>query len=125
VPEVIANALDLLYIMAYKPRAHEALRQALEAMSEDEVDVFQASQQILREEQSVSMLFVDGLVGRNFAKGLSFYLTRYGAYLEEIGRMTDEARRRLAEDGVELPLPDGVPYREDNGITSSCRGSSR
>ena len=30
VPEVIANALDLLYIMAYKPRAREALRQALE-----------------------------------------------------------------------------------------------
>jgi hypothetical protein len=44
------------------------------------------------------MLFVDGLVGRNFAKGLSFYLTRYGAYLDEIGRMTAEALRKMAGD---------------------------
>ena len=91
-PEVIANALDLLYIMAYKPRAREALRQALEAMSEDERVVFLASQQILREEQAVSMLFVDGLVGRNFAKGLSFYLMRYPDYLKQIERMIAEAQ---------------------------------
>jgi len=124
-PEVIANALDMLYIMAYKPRAREALRQALEAMSVDEVAVFLASQQILREEQSVSMLFVDGLVGRNFAKGLSFYLTRYGAYLEEIGSMTAEALRNVVEDGAEAPPPDGVPSREEDGINRSCRGCER
>ncbi|WP_272699520.1 hypothetical protein [Desulfovibrio sp. Fe33] len=94
VPEVIANALDLLYIMAYKPRAREALRQALEAMSEDERAVFLSSQQILREEQAVSMLFVDGLVGRNFAKGLSFYLMRYPDYLKQIELMTAEAREK-------------------------------
>ncbi|WP_338667823.1 hypothetical protein [Pseudodesulfovibrio methanolicus] len=125
VPEVIANALDLLYIMAYKPRAREALRQALEAMSEDEVDVFLASQQILREEQSVSMLFVDGLVGRNFAKGLSFYLTRYPAYLDEIGRMTRVALLKMTGDGSEAPSPDGVPSREEDGLTHSCRGYER
>jgi hypothetical protein len=125
VPEVIANALDLLYIMAYKPRAREALRQALEGMSEDEVDVFLASQQILREEQSVSMLFVDGLVGRNFAKGLSFYLTRYPAYLDEIGKMTAAALQKMAGDGSEAPPPDGVPSREEDGLTHPCRGYER
>ncbi|MGE4195331.1 MAG: hypothetical protein AB7E51_18255 [Pseudodesulfovibrio sp.] len=87
VPEVAANALDMLYIMAYKPRAREALRKAMEAMSPDEVAVILASQQILREEQWVSRLFVDGLVGRNFSKALSFYLTRYPAYLADIERM--------------------------------------
>jgi hypothetical protein len=87
VPEVAANALDMLYIMAYKPRAREALRKAMEAMSPDEVAVILASQQILREEQWVSRLFVDGLVGRNFSKALSFYLTRDPAYLEDIERM--------------------------------------
>ncbi|WP_071544404.1 hypothetical protein [Pseudodesulfovibrio hydrargyri] len=125
VPEVIANALDLLYIMAYKPRAREALRQALEAMSEDEVAVFLASQQILREEQSVSMLFVDGLVGRNFAKGLSFYLTRYGAYLDDIGRMTAEALRKMAGNGAEVPSPDGIPSPGEDGITRPCQGYER
>ncbi|WP_207261335.1 hypothetical protein [Desulfovibrio sp. Huiquan2017] len=125
VPEVIANALDMLYIMAYKPRAHEALRQALEAMSEDEVAVFLASQQVLREEQSVSMLFVNGLVGRNFAKGLSFYLTRYSAYLDEIGKMAAEALGKMAGDGSEAPSPDGVPSREEDGLTHSCRGYER
>jgi hypothetical protein len=125
VPEVIANALDLLYIMAYKPRAREALRQALEAMSEDEVAVFLASQQILREEQSVSMLFVDGLVGRNFAKGLSFYLTRYAAYLAGIEKMTAETLGKMTGDGSEAPPPDEVPSREEDGITHACRGDER
>jgi len=39
----------------------------------------------------VSRLFVDGLVGRNFSKALSFYLTRYPAYLADIERMATVA----------------------------------
>ena len=92
-PELIANALDLLYIMDYKPRSHEALRQAMEAMSGDEKEVFLATQQILAEEQCVSLLFVEGLVGRNFAKALSFYLLRYRDYLNSIERMAALGQR--------------------------------
>ncbi|NDV19854.1 hypothetical protein GO013_10520 [Pseudodesulfovibrio sp. JC047] len=93
-PEVIANALDLLYIRTYKPRAREALREALEAMNRDELEVFMASQQILSEEKTIARLFVDGLVGRNFPKALAFYLLRYPEYLRELDSLATTYRTR-------------------------------
>ncbi|MEF2232254.1 MAG: hypothetical protein V3571_15075 [Pseudodesulfovibrio sp.] len=99
VSEVMANALDLLYIRMYKPRAREALRQAMERMNGDELDVFVASQQVLAEEKEVSMLFVNGLVGRNFSRALSFYLVRYRDYLDELDRDVACFRRRSDDDG--------------------------
>ena len=103
VSEVMANALDLLYIRMYKPRAREALCQAMERMNGDELDVFLASQQILAEEKEVSMLFVNGLVGRNFSKALSFYLVRYRDYLDELEREA-EALRQRPDDGPLLEM---------------------
>ncbi len=97
-PAVIANALDLLYIRAYQPRAGDALRQAMEQMTGDERDVFVASQQILREEKEVTMLFVNGLVGRNFSKALSFYLPRYESYLDELERMARSMDRDRSDE---------------------------
>ena len=88
VSEVMANALDMLYIRLYQPRAREALRKAMEEMTADELDVFLASQQILAEEKEVATLFVNGLVGRNFSKALSFYLLRYRGYLKELRMLT-------------------------------------
>lgn len=93
VQAVMANALDLLYIRAYKPRAGDALRQAMERMTVDERAVFVASQQILREEKEVATLFVNGLVGRNFSKALSFYLIRYRNYLEELEHLSQTVGR--------------------------------
>ncbi|WP_419786839.1 hypothetical protein [Pseudodesulfovibrio sp.] len=104
VSEVMANALDLLYIRMYKPRAREALRQAMAEMSNDELDVFHASQQILAEEKEVAMLFVNGLVGRNFSKALSFYLVRYRGYLDELDRETANFRHRLDDE----PMPEAT-----------------
>ena len=101
VPAVMANGLDLLYIWTYKPRAGDALRRAMERMTEDEREVFVASQQILREEKEVATLFVNGLVGRNFSKALSFYLLRYGSYLDELEAMARSVRR---DKGLENPL---------------------
>ncbi len=92
VSELMANALDLLYIRMYKPRAREALHLAMTKMTEDELDVFLASQQILAEEKEVALLFVNGLVGRNFSKALSFYLLRYRGYLRELGNMRTHYR---------------------------------
>ncbi|WP_319543258.1 hypothetical protein [uncultured Pseudodesulfovibrio sp.] len=94
VPEVIANALDLLYIRTYKPRAREALRLALENMNRDELEVFIASQQILSQEKTIARLFVDGLVGRNFPKALAFYLLRYPDYLHELDTLAAHYRRQ-------------------------------
>jgi hypothetical protein len=92
VPVVIVNALDLLYLRMYQPRAAEALRQALNEMTREELDVFTASQRILSEEREVSRLFVEGLVGRDFSKALSFYLIMHKGYLAELEK--EVARHR-------------------------------
>lgn len=99
VSALMANALDLLYIRAYKPRAGDALRQAMERMTRDERAVFVASQQILREEKEVATLFVNGLVGRNFSKALSFYLLRYAPYLDELEGLARSLDRTGEIDG--------------------------
>ncbi|MBI9078920.1 MAG: hypothetical protein JEY79_04170 [Pseudodesulfovibrio sp.] len=94
VPIIIANALDLLYIKMYQPRATEALRQAITSMTKDEREVFLASQRILAEEKEVARLFVDGLVGREFSKALSFYLLRHRTYLIQIEKMVSTIQQR-------------------------------
>ncbi len=83
---VIANALDLLYIRYYQPRATEALNKALQAMTGEEKEIVLASQLILKQDREVARLFVDGLVGRDFTKALSFYLLRHRDYLLELQR---------------------------------------
>lgn len=84
---LMANALDLLYLRMYQPRAGEALQKAVSQMSKDEKTVFRSSQQILREKKSVSHIIVDGLVGNKFSKPLSFYLRRHEDYLRELDKI--------------------------------------
>jgi hypothetical protein len=54
-------------------------------MSEEEWLIFYRSQLILKRHKEISQVFVDGLVGKNFAKALSFYLDRSEEYLFEMG----------------------------------------
>lgn len=81
---VIANALDLLYFRYYQPRAVEVLQEHICSMTDDERKIFFASQYVLSAEKDVARLFVDGLVGRNFTKALSFYLLRHRDYLADL-----------------------------------------
>ena len=46
--------------------------------------MFLLSQMVLQREREISQMFLDGLVGRNFAKALAFYLDRYQHYLEDL-----------------------------------------
>lgn len=109
---VIVNALDLLYLYMYQPRAASALRGMVAAMSGEERAIFLASQRILNSEREVSKLFVDGIVGRNFSKGLSFYLLRYKGYLRSLDRMVEGMPCGVTLDG---PDPRALsPRREDS-----------
>jgi hypothetical protein len=56
-------------------------------MSEEERQIFIGSQGILQRQREISQLFLDGIIGRNFSRGLAFYLDRYGEYLESLKRM--------------------------------------
>lgn len=89
---IIVNALDLMYFWMYQPRAQRALAMLVEQMTREEWLIFYRSQLILKRYREISQVFVDGLVGRNFSKALSFYLDRYEEYLADLEKL---GKRRL------------------------------
>ena len=84
---IIINALDLLYFWMYQPRARSVLKVRIRGMSEEERRIFVSSQSVLQRQREISQLFLDGIIGRNFSRGLAFYLDRYEEYLESLQRM--------------------------------------
>ena len=84
---IIINALDFLYFWMYQPRARSVLAMHIRTMSEEERQIFVRSQCILQRQREISQLFLDGIIGRNFSRGLAFYLDRYDEYLESLRRM--------------------------------------
>ena len=83
----VVNALDLMYIWMYQPRARKALEVTVAAMSLEEWRIFYRSQLILKRQKEISKVFIDGLVGKNFAKALAFYLDRKDVYLKDMARI--------------------------------------
>ncbi|MEW5774200.1 MAG: hypothetical protein AB1916_11830 [Thermodesulfobacteriota bacterium] len=95
---IIVNTLDLLYFWMYQPRARQALRRSLAGLTREERRAFLLSQLVLQREREISQMFLDGLVGKNFASALAFYLHRYPEYLEDLQEM---AREDLPEAGAQ------------------------
>ena len=87
---IIINALDLMYFWMYQPRAATVLNDFIRKMTAEERSIFARSQNVLVREREISQMFVDGLVGRNFAPALAFFLNRYYDYLEEMYKLTGE-----------------------------------
>jgi hypothetical protein len=81
---IMIHALDLLYFWMYQPRAQGALIEFLHTLSEDERHILVSSQFVLLRHREVSQLFIDGMLGKNFPKPLSFYLSRHEEYLHAI-----------------------------------------
>lgn len=79
--EIIINALDLMHFWLYQPCAQAVLMDIVHDMSEEERIILARSQLVLVREKEVSQLFVNGLVGRDFARALAFYLDRHEEYL--------------------------------------------
>ena len=87
---IIINALDLMYFWMYQPRAATVLKDFIRRMTPEERTIFARSQNVLVREREISQMFVDGMVGRNFAPALAFFLGRYYEYLEEMYKLTGE-----------------------------------
>ncbi|WP_432734550.1 hypothetical protein [Maridesulfovibrio sp. FT414] len=85
--QIIVNALDLMYFWFYQPRSRKALYIILQDMSREEWLIFYRSQLILKRHREISQVFVDGLVGKDFAKALAFYLDRSPQYLEDMKKL--------------------------------------
>jgi hypothetical protein len=81
---IMVHALDLLYFWMYQPRAHTALTQFVQTLSEDERHILASSQFTLHRHREISQMFIDGILGNNFPRPLSFYLSRHAEYLEAI-----------------------------------------
>ena len=81
---LIVNALDMLYFWMYQPRARSVFRDTMRVLSEEERQILMAAQQVLQRQRQISLLFVRGIVGGNFSRPLSFYLTRSKEYLETL-----------------------------------------
>ncbi|MBF0231703.1 MAG: hypothetical protein HQK65_01520 [Desulfamplus sp.] len=84
---MIINALDMLYFWMYQPRARTTLKEMINRFTPEEKQIFLLSQNLLEQEQHISRLFVDGILGRKFSKPLSFYLMRYEEYLRDLRKM--------------------------------------
>ncbi len=85
---LVINALDLMYFWHYQPRARDVLRSILYRLTLEERTIFLYCQNVLSSEQRISMMIVDGLLGRNFSKALSFYLDRWQPYLASMQKLT-------------------------------------
>ncbi len=80
----IVNALDMMYLWYYQPRAQEAFRQMVRTLTSADRTVLALSQLVLMREREVSQLMVDGLVGRNFARPLAFFLNKRKEYVKAV-----------------------------------------
>ena len=81
---LIVNALDLMYFWMYQPRARKALQHIVEGMDREQWLIFYRSQLVLKRHKEISQVFVDGLVGKDFSRALSFYLARAEEYLAQL-----------------------------------------
>jgi hypothetical protein len=87
---IIIFSLDLLYFWMYQPRAESALKLIMKSLTREERRIVLESQRILEQEKKISLLIVNGMLGKDFSKALSFYLDRHGAYLEGLRRMAEK-----------------------------------
>ena len=79
---ICLHALDALYFWMYQPRARSALDQLMNSISEEERHIWVTSQFTLLRQKEISQMFIDGVLGHDFARALSFYLSFTPEYLK-------------------------------------------
>lgn len=84
---IIINALDFMHFWLYQPRAQDVFNAIVRDMSEEERMILARSQLVLVQEREVSQLFVNGLVGKDFARALAFYLDKNEDYLRAMMKL--------------------------------------
>lgn len=84
---VIVNSLDFLYFWMYQPRGRSALARTLRELDAQTRQMFILSQYVLLRKREISQLFLDGLLGKNFSKGLAFYLDYADSYLDALQKL--------------------------------------
>lgn len=93
--EIIIDSLDFMYFWLYQPRSRQTLKNIVASMTLEERHIFCRAQYVLTREKEVSQLMVDGIVGANFSRPLSFYLSHVRSYLEDM--------RKITKVGIKVP----------------------
>ena len=118
------HALDLLYFWMYQPRSRTALRQFLGTLSEDERLILVSSQFTLQQHREISLLFIDGILGNNFQRPLSFYLSRYEGYLEEVKRLIFDAQSTNSVEDFEPGFRSDTVGYDPAPVKDACQTRS-
>jgi hypothetical protein len=100
---IVIGSLDLLYFWMYQPRARTALKYLFETLSEEELRILVGCQAILKRQRAISQMFIDGVVGINFSKGLSFYLQSAPGYLKVMDMLFEKHIRSSGGRFLEQP----------------------
>lgn len=102
------NALDLMYFWMYQSYARQTLLSILRTMTREERLIFARGQLVLTRVREVSQLFVDGMIGQDFAKALAFYLDSYKSYVQEMNAKcrTTSKYDNFDNDMEEIPEED-------------------
>jgi hypothetical protein len=61
----------------------------LRKLSDEERRILMTSQKVLLLEREITLLFADGLVGKNFSRALSFYLNHSRGYLDSMRKLME------------------------------------
>jgi len=105
---IMVHALDLMYFWMYQPRSRSALQLFLHTLSEEERYILVSSQDTLQRHREVSQMFIDGILGNNYPRPLSLYLSRYEEYLQSIKQLILH-EHFVDADKERTSFPDGVP----------------
>ena len=91
--DCIINALDLLYFWMHQPCAQQTLSSLVRSMTPEECALLVRSQRILLQTREVSQLLVNGLLGDNFGRALSFYLSYHERYILQVNQLCLQTRK--------------------------------
>ena len=94
--QTITHLLDMMYMWYYQPRAREVFWRKMCALPQAERSIVMGLNSLLLLDREISTLILEGLLKKDFARSLAFYLQNNAAYVKELRR---EARIRL-NDGV-------------------------
>ena len=89
--QLVISVLDLMTFWMMQPRSRQVFRRQLSRMSAEERLIVLRTQRLLLDRHHVSALFLDDLVGDNFAKPLAFYLSRSASYLKDMDRLLSDS----------------------------------
>lgn len=121
---IMIHALDLLYFWLYQPRSRTALRQFLHTLTEDERHILVSSQFTLLRHREISQLFIDGILGENFPRPLSFYLSRYEDYLKDVKRLIFDEQLNDSDPSSRPGVP-VEPAGAATAVKDYCEASVR